>query len=189
LPGLKELTLISIYRSEQLVSIVQFCERLRPILESVQGKRVVIAGDFNVDLLHHSPLAQTLLKLMRSYGFEQHVEVHTHKYGALIDHVWTNLGPSFCVSTGVLVSYWSDQVLFGVASDWLPVWILPLKLASWMVWFFIVLALLSRWMCFGRMIKEQSYKKPIASPILVSSFERPQLCCIELLSVRSTFKY
>jgi exonuclease III len=109
LPGPDLLTLISIYRSEQFVSVAQFCERLRPVLESVQGKRVVVVGDFNVNLLHHSPPAQALSKLMRSYGFEQHVEVHTHKYGALIDHVWTNLGPSFSVSTGVLVSYWSDH--------------------------------------------------------------------------------
>jgi exonuclease III len=109
LPSLGELTLISIYRSKQFVSIVQFCEHLRPVLESVQGKRVVIAGDFNVDLLHHSLPAQALFKLMQSYGFKQHVEVHIHKYGALIDHVWTNLSPSFSVSTGVFVSYWSDH--------------------------------------------------------------------------------
>jgi hypothetical protein len=109
LPQLSIITLIFLYRSEQYVSVQQLCDRLRPVLEAVQSEKVVIAADFNVDLLHHSAPAFMLQTLMETFGFEQHVKVHTHKYGALLDHVWTNLGPSFSVTSGVLVSYWSDH--------------------------------------------------------------------------------
>lgn len=110
LRNLPTLIVSSIYRSEKMSSFESFCENLVSILFRLQSVPSVIAGDFNIDMLHNSPPVSRLLKVMLKYGFKQHVTIHTHKYGALLDHVWTNLDAErFEISTGVCISYWSDH--------------------------------------------------------------------------------
>jgi hypothetical protein len=110
LPGLEEFDFLSLYRSEQFASVASFCEHLTPLLERLQSRCAMIAGNFNIDLFHHSPPTLMLQKLMRKYGFRQLVCVHTHKYGALLDHIWTNLNAeNFEITTGACVTYWSDH--------------------------------------------------------------------------------
>jgi hypothetical protein len=91
LAGLEEIDVLSLYRSEQFSSVASFCEHLTPLLERLQSRCAMIAGDFNIDLLHHSPPTLMLQKLMRRYGFRQLVGVQTHKYGALLDHILNQL--------------------------------------------------------------------------------------------------
>jgi hypothetical protein len=110
LAGLEEFDVLSLYRSEQSSSVASFCEHLTPLLEHLQSRCAMIAGDFNIDLLHHSPPTLVLQKLMRRYGFKQLVGVQTHKYGALLNHIWTNLNAqNFEITTGACVTYWSDH--------------------------------------------------------------------------------
>jgi exonuclease III len=107
---LPTLVVLSIYRSEKFSSFDSFCGELLPILNRLQNVPSVLAGDFNIDMLHDSPPVSRLLKMMLRFGFRQHVTIHTHKYGALLDHVWTNLDiERFDISTGVCISYWSDH--------------------------------------------------------------------------------
>jgi hypothetical protein len=109
-PGLNELNVLSLYRSEQFSSVATFCKHLTPLLERLQSRCAIIAGDFNIDLLHHSPPTRMLEKLMCRYGFRQLVCVQTHKYGALLDHIWTNLNAkNFEITIGACVTYWSDH--------------------------------------------------------------------------------
>jgi endonuclease/exonuclease/phosphatase family metal-dependent hydrolase len=110
LAGLDEFDVLSLYRSKQFSSVATFCEHLTPLLERLQSRCAIIAGDFNIDLLHHSPPTRLSRKLMCRYGFRQLVCVQTHKYGALLDHIWTNLNAeNFKITTGVCVTYWSDH--------------------------------------------------------------------------------
>jgi hypothetical protein len=110
LAGLDEFDVLSLYRFEQFSSVATFCEHLTPLLERLQSRRAIIAGDFNIELLHHSPPTQMLQKWMCRYGFRQLVCVQTHKYGALLYHIWTNLNAeNFEITTGACVTYWSDH--------------------------------------------------------------------------------
>jgi hypothetical protein len=110
LPGLEEFDVLSLYRSEQFSSIALFCEHLTPLLKRLQSRCSMIAGNFYIDLLHHSPPTLMLQKLMRRYSFRQLVCVQTHKYGALLDHIWNNLNAdNFEITTGACITYWSDH--------------------------------------------------------------------------------
>jgi hypothetical protein len=89
--NLPTLVVLSIYRFEKISSFDSFCGYLIPILNRLQNVPFDLAGGFNIDMLHDSPPVSRLLKMMLKFGFRQYVTIHTHKYGALLNYVWTNL--------------------------------------------------------------------------------------------------
>jgi hypothetical protein len=62
LRNLQTLIVSSIYRSEKMSSLESFCENLVSILFRLQSVPSVIAGDFNIGMLHNSPPVSWLLK-------------------------------------------------------------------------------------------------------------------------------
>jgi hypothetical protein len=60
LAGLEEFDVLFVYRSKQFSSIASFCEHLTPLLERLQSRNAMIAGNFDIDLLHHSPPTRML---------------------------------------------------------------------------------------------------------------------------------
>jgi hypothetical protein len=64
LAGLDEFDVFFVYRAEQFSSNASFYEHLTPLSERLQSRNAMIAGNFNIDLLHHSPPTRMLQKLM-----------------------------------------------------------------------------------------------------------------------------
>lgn len=107
---------IGVYRppSAKSEDLVLFIELLNSCIESANFKncRVVIAGDFNVDLsLQNTPSSLLLLDFMLSFGFRQTVFSYTREFGgtsSIIDNIFTDIPHNF-VTSSVLVTGLSDH--------------------------------------------------------------------------------
>ena len=65
-------------------------------------------GDFNIQInCNDNPDSQHFLNSMMALGFEQHVEIHTHKEGNILDHIYSEVQSDFKI-TNVLV----DEQIF-----------------------------------------------------------------------------
>jgi len=70
--------------------------------------KIVLAGDFNIDILQDSERQKTLLHFMQAHGFFFLSDRPTTDAGTLIDHFWSNM-PSTNTFFGVLDTYWTDH--------------------------------------------------------------------------------
>ncbi len=74
--------------------------------EHMQGRDIVILGDFNVDFSKRSPQQDALQKFASDYGLQQQLCVPTTDYHSTIDLIFTNI---INAQTGVLETYFSDH--------------------------------------------------------------------------------
>jgi endonuclease/exonuclease/phosphatase family metal-dependent hydrolase len=71
---------------------------------------IIITGDFNMNLLDETHVAEDLIQLMSSYGFSQNINQPTHREGGLLDHIYTNAKVQMHKShSGVIDCYYTDH--------------------------------------------------------------------------------
>ena len=71
-------------------SLAAFICELEPILKILLGKRSIICGDFNVDLLTDNDNRDKISEVMAKYGFVQTVKEPTTDGGTLLDHIYVS---------------------------------------------------------------------------------------------------
>ena len=108
----KNLHIISIYRSKSKVVLRNFINALDYVHETVlHGRKVptVLLGDFNVNLVGLNSEKTALERnLIENRGYTQLIKNFTTDYQSTIDHIYTNL-IDLVESCGTLESYYSDH--------------------------------------------------------------------------------
>lgn len=106
----------NIYRSpsRQVESFNLLLESILPKLDRHSSKHIILAGDFNVDLIKHDSNSsyQNLIDIMSNYGFIQLVSRPTRvtdHSASLIDHLYTN-NQEDTISCNVLTTAVSDHL-------------------------------------------------------------------------------
>ena len=103
-------TVLGLYRSpdRQKAPLPRLLDELEALLPQEAGKRVVVVGDFNVDLnLRESSDKRQLEGWMRQRHFDYSDIGPTTELQTAIDHVWSNSplsGPTMAIT-----SYYSDH--------------------------------------------------------------------------------
>ena len=115
IPGCGNLCVWSIYRPPSCCSGL-FNSYLENNLNLLKGKRCILAGDFNFNILHENMNRQTCeyINILSNHGYAQHVDVPTYfsanlnKPTSCLDHVWVNF-PIDC-NTYILFPPFSDHM-------------------------------------------------------------------------------
>jgi hypothetical protein len=107
LPDSSRLYVLGVYKAPQLF-IQDFPTHLGNELLGSEDERMLIIGDFNIDLLQTDGSTEKLQSLFRTRSFSQCVSTHTTDHGSLLDHVWVNFDTSK-PSTCLLEAYFSDH--------------------------------------------------------------------------------
>jgi hypothetical protein len=99
---------IGIYKSPSQ-PMQQFLDAFRELLETIDNMQhnsnVLIAGDFNENLLSDNP--KPIKQLLQNYQYQQQVTQPTTRYGSLLDAVYVR--SQLTVNTHVLPTYYSDH--------------------------------------------------------------------------------
>lgn len=108
----KNLHIISVYRSKSKVSVSSFIDALDHVHDSLFGGKkmpTTLLGDFNINLLEANSEQKALqMNLIQKRGYTQLIKDYTTDYKSTIDHIYTNI-PDFVESSGTLESYYSDH--------------------------------------------------------------------------------
>lgn len=110
-----------IYRSPKYNSTCQLTSTLKDILEklSKENKKIVITGDFNINLLKYDTNTSTLhfLDLMMQYNFMPKITIPTRvtaSTATLIDHLYSNVDSQRCIAgtiTTDITDHYSNFIL------------------------------------------------------------------------------
>jgi hypothetical protein len=95
---------ICCYRSPRDSNLGTFMEKLEQILNHFFGKKCLICGDFNINLLSSDDNSTALKTLLKCYNFRYLVTTSTYKRNdsqSCIDNVFTNLSDSLVSSMEV----------------------------------------------------------------------------------------
>ncbi|MEM7163744.1 MAG: endonuclease/exonuclease/phosphatase family protein [Bacteroidota bacterium] len=106
----KSFYFMSIYVPPQ-ASFTNTAIHLRAALASLKKKAIFLAGDFNVNIMAHSPKSQQLLDLMIEFKMIPTIEIPTRitsKSCTLIDNIFSNYRDS--ITSGVLTTEISDHL-------------------------------------------------------------------------------
>ena len=112
----KAIILGNVYRSPSRdpEKFIEFLEHMLSALHRQRNKRILLAGDFNIDLLNYEKdiHSQKLIDLMANHGFIQTVSRPTRitdHSATLIDHVFSNI-PDCITSTNLVTHDLSDHL-------------------------------------------------------------------------------
>lgn len=85
------------------VSRREMTQLLQMLTELISSEKVILLGDFNLDLLVQLPLAP-----LSEPVFKQHITSATHRDGGLLDHIYTR--KIDVIKTGNIYTYYSDHL-------------------------------------------------------------------------------
>ena len=106
------INMFSVYKPPK-TSINSLFAALDIALQSVKlDEKIVVLGDFNINILYQSGDAEDLVTYMKRYRLYPKIQQYTTDYRTCIDHIYTNIDG--CVS-GVGETYYSYHKIVWIA--------------------------------------------------------------------------